>query len=1358
MKILLSFLLFVSIFGVFTSPTSVFATGLSISFRTPVINALDIIKTSNIEVQFNTAINGTSITKNTFNVDGSISGKVSGIYSGGGTANITFNPTLDFKAGETVTVTLTTGIQDVNSATLTNPVTWQFVIAAPQGYANFEDSGQSLGNSNSSVISLGDVDSDGDLDAFVTNLGQANKVWQNDGSGNFEDSGQALGVSVSRSVILGDVNGDGDLDAFVVNNGANRVMLNDGSGNLSDNGQLLGGSDSYGLSLGDVDGDGDLDAFVTNYTSEANRVWLNDGSGNFTDSGQFLGSSNSIGIALGDVDSDGDLDAFVVNDSQANKVWLNNGSGNFSDSLQALGSSASTSIMLGDVDGDGDLDAFVANGSNQANTVWLNNGSGIYSGQSLGSSNSNGIVLGDVDGDGDLDAFVTNGSEQANKVWLNNGSGNFSDSGLALGGSDSTGVYLGDVDGDGDLDAFVNNYNQGNKVWLNVPLLLTVSSKAPADNTLDVIKTSNIEIEFNTSINGTTVNENTFNVDGSISGKIVGNYSVDGTANITFDPDSDFKAGETITITLTTSIHGKNTATLASPVTWQFVVDAPQGYANFEDSGQSLGSAQESDIAPGDIDGDGDLDAFVANYWEGNTVWLNDGSGNFSNSGQLLGSSASYDISLGDVDDDGDLDAFVANEAEADKVWLNDGTGNFTDNGQSLDGSYTMDITLGDVDGDGDLDAFVANGTNQANMVWLNDGSGNFSDSGLSLGSSTSLKVALGDVDGDGDLDAFIANLNSGNKVWLNDGSGNFTDSGQSLGSSYTRDINLGDVDGDGDLDAFVANRTSVNKVWLNDGNGSFTDSGQSLGNSASFSFSLGDVDGDGDLDAFVVNLNQADKVWLNDGTGNFTDSGQSLVSSDSRRVSLGDVDGDGDLDAFIAHYVFQANKVWLNVPVLVDIAVSPTDLSLPIGRTQQFSAIGTYSDNSTANITDNVSWTSSNPIATINTSGLVRSLALGQTIIVATSGNISGNTTLTVTPSVVEINSGDTLKLIMGEIVTGNATAGIQVGVKDLPDLGAPVNGVAAFQFDFNWDKDVIHIDSATQSQETSEWYIETGTPDNANGTVSIAGFTTTYSTDDIILFYLGIHAVGSGGDSTSINITITSLFDKNNVTIIATSANASVTIITPVAETSLTEGLSSNVADVVVVKVNIDRIKDPSDNSTANITGGIGSYTATISSAPGGGIEILDVHGMLPSDNLTFDNVTGIFTVTTVVSPFQADTTTVAEIVVRLIGSTATSHDLTVTFNSIGAAGEPGLNVPEEQPNSMAFRRGDTDGSGTIDIGDASWIAQNVVFIRTLAQMNAINAASVSHGDEDGDKIDIGDASWVAQYVVFIRDAYFE
>jgi hypothetical protein len=64
--------------------------------------------------------------------------------------------------------------------------------------------------------------------------------------------------------------------------------------------------------------------------------------------------------------------------------------------------------------------------------------------------------------------------------------------------------------------------------------------------------------------------------------------------------------------------------------------------------------------ALGDVDGDGDLDALVANYEQANRVWLNNGSGTFSDSGQSLGSSKSVGAALGDVDGDGDLDAFVA--------------------------------------------------------------------------------------------------------------------------------------------------------------------------------------------------------------------------------------------------------------------------------------------------------------------------------------------------------------------------------------------------------------------------------------------------------------------------------------------------------------------------------------------------------------------------------------------------------------------------------------------------------------------------------------------------------------------------
>jgi len=144
-----------------------------------------------------------------------------------------------------------------------------------------------------------------------------------------------------------------------------------------------------------------------------------------------------------------------------------------------------------------------------------------------------------------------------------------------------------------------------------------------------------------------------------------------------------------------------------------------------------------------------------------------------------------------------------------------------------------------------------------------------------------------------------------------------------------------------------------------------------------------------------------------------------------------------------------------------------------------------------------------------------------------------------------VEVNSGNTIALEEGEVVLGSSTAGIAVEVKGLPDLG-PGNGLAAFTFDFSWDKDVINVDSILQSASSqgADWFVLQYGLDNINGQATATSYTTNLATSGIILLRLGITAVGNAGDSTSINVIITTLYDRYNTTIPATTVNAPISI----------------------------------------------------------------------------------------------------------------------------------------------------------------------------------------------------------------------
>ncbi len=380
---------------------------------------------------------------------------------------------------------------------------------------------------------------------------------------------------------------------------------------------------------------------------------------------------------------------------------------------------------LADLDGDGDLDLFLANGKNESpyfNTVWINQfgvpgkrpGTFRPSGQRIGQAEYNGVVLGDVDNDGDIDALVSN--TFAISLFLNEGGkqngqiGTFSERESLLYGGEYWGgdhpLALGDLNGDGLLDLFAANCCGG------------------------------------------------------------------------------------------MLFKDKGAAELLPPATWVWlnVLKDPSSDLPLQRTSQQMAGQGTSDLALGDLDGDGDLDVFMANaILSGepaqkdqdnlpDTVWFNDGQGVFHDSGQRLGQTRSRSVALGDLDGDGDLDAFVGMHNGPHMVWLNAGgiqrgkQGTFIDSGQRLGNSgrdnSKQAVFLGDLDRDGDLDAVVTADTTAE--IWINNSHANFTRSAQRIVFGSRYAMAMGDLDGDGDLDLIAGKLDEEVKVWLNDGQGSF--------------------------------------------------------------------------------------------------------------------------------------------------------------------------------------------------------------------------------------------------------------------------------------------------------------------------------------------------------------------------------------------------------------------------------------------------------------------------------------------------------------------------------------------------------------------------------------------------------
>ncbi|MBI3415344.1 MAG: VCBS repeat-containing protein [Verrucomicrobia bacterium] len=255
----------------------------------------------------------------------------------------------------------------------------------------------------------------------------------------------------------------------------------------------------------------------------------------------------------------------------------------------------------------------------------------------------------------------------------------------------------------------------------------------------------------------------------------------------------------------------------------------------FEDVTAAAGVACAGQDSTGatfaDVDGDGDLDLLVNSFGGGTRLFLNDGKGHFQEATMAAGLSSrtgSTSLALADIDGDGDLDLYVANfrpttikdnprtkfriqmvndrpvvalvdgvptttpeltnrfvmtpsgvileYGEPDVLYLNDGKGHFTpvsftggsfldEDGHPLRGAphdWGLAVQFHDLNGDGAPDIYVCNDLFTPDRIWINDGKGKFralSRVALRNTSTFSMGVDFGDLDRDGNVDFFVVDM-----------------------------------------------------------------------------------------------------------------------------------------------------------------------------------------------------------------------------------------------------------------------------------------------------------------------------------------------------------------------------------------------------------------------------------------------------------------------------------------------------------------------------------------------------------------------------------------------------------------------
>jgi PKD repeat protein len=337
----------------------------------------------------------------------------------------------------------------------------------------------------------------------------------------------------------------------------------------------------------------------------------------------------------------------------------------------------------------------------------------------------------------------------------------------------------------------------------------------------------------------------------------------------------------------------------------------------FTDSGITLPGLNNSSVAWGDYDNDGDLDIIITGYTGTeyiSRIYQNSG-GSFSDINAGLTGVSQGACAWGDYDGDGDLDLIISGYTGSSRItYIYRNDNNVFTNAFSLLGVSQSSVAWGDYDNDGDLDLLLTGyyyisslSKGSATRIYRNDNGSFGSTVSHTMPNIQSGNAVWGDYDNDGDLDVALTGISgttATSRIYTNN-SGTFTDLSAGIQIGVDGTCAWGDYDSDGDLDLITTGlyktlRYSI--IYRNDA-GNFINTSAGLSGITTGSVAWGDIDNDGELDVILAGYTSSgyvSKVYNNNG-GVFTDLSAGLTGVNNCAVAFGDYDNDGDLDILIS-------------------------------------------------------------------------------------------------------------------------------------------------------------------------------------------------------------------------------------------------------------------------------------------------------------------------------------------------------------------------------------------------------------------------------------------------------------------------